>query len=224
MDPDRPIRVAVIDNHMLFRQGMVQILSIEQDILVVGACQFGDAAITVVERTKPDVVLLDSDRAGSQAVGMLRRMLLVSPTSKVIVVTVHDEARLVGNLVAAGAHAYLLKSATSEELLTALRKVSRDSSHVVLSVSRETLEGLNGVDRPLLSKREREVLGLVAAGMHNSEIASELYISEGTVKRHLTNTYTKLGTASRISAIKKAISLGLVSFSALFDDEDVSTD
>jgi DNA-binding NarL/FixJ family response regulator len=140
------------------------------------------------------------------------------------VVTVHDEARLVGNLVAAGAHAYLLKSATSEELLTALRKVSRDSSHVVLSVSRETLEGLNGVDRPLLSKREREVLGLVAAGMHNSEIASELYISEGTVKRHLTNTYTKLGTASRISAIKKAISLGLVSFSALFDDEDVSTD
>jgi ATP/maltotriose-dependent transcriptional regulator MalT len=91
-------------------------------------------------------------------------------------------------------------------------------------VSRETLEGLNGLDRPLLSKREREVLGLVAAGMHNSEIASDLYISEGTVKRHLTNAYAKLGTASRISAIKRAISLGLVSFSALFDNEDVTDD
>lgn len=214
------IDVVVIDNHMLFRQGIVQILVKENDVQVVGECEFGDVAITLVETTKPDVVLLDSDRGGSTAVGTVRKMLAVSPLSKVIVVTVHDDPRLVGNLVAAGAHAYLLKSATSQELLTVLRKVARDAQHVVLSVSRETLEGLKGLDRPLLSKREREVLGLVAAGMRNSEIASELYISEGTVKRHLTNAYAKLGTKSRISAIKRAISLGLVSFNALFDNED----
>jgi DNA-binding NarL/FixJ family response regulator len=224
MSTEDEIRVVVVDNHMLFRQGLVQILVGENDIDVVGECEFGGIAIALVESAKPDIVLLDSDRGGSTAIGTVREIRAVSPLSKVIVVTVYDDPRLVGNLVAAGAHAYLLKSTTSQELLTVLRKVARDAQHVVLSVSRETLEGLNGLDRPLLSKREREVLGLVAAGMRNSEIASELYISEGTVKRHLTNAYAKLGTASRISAIKRAISLGLVSFSALFDNEDGAED
>lgn len=224
MITEEEIRVVVVDNHMLFRQGLVQILVAENDIHVVGECEFGDIAIALAESAKPDIVLLDSDRGGSIAISTVREIRAVSPLSKVIVVTVYDDPRLVGNLVAAGAHAYLLKSATSQELLTVLRKVARDAQHVVLSVSRETLEGLNGLDRPLLSRREREVLGLVAAGMRNSEIASELYISEGTVKRHLTNAYAKLGTASRISAIKRAISLGLVSYSALFDNEDGAQD
>ena len=107
-------------------------------------------------------------------------------------------------------------------LVNALRKVHSDSGHVVLSVSRETLERLSGMDhdRPVLSRREREVLCLVAEGMRNSQIAGTLYISEGTVKRHLANAYNKLGTTSRISAVKKAILLGMVSSNVLFESAE----
>lgn len=222
METTEAISMVVVDDHLLFRQGLVQILTAEDDIQVVGECPFGKRAISLVDRAKPDIVLLDSDRAGAQALGLLRGLLLVSPVSKVIVVTLYDEPRLVSDLIAAGAHAYLLKNSSREELVSAVREVHRDAGHVVLSVSRETLEGLNNADRgrPLLSKREREVLGLVAGGMRNSQIAGALYISEGTVKRHLTNAYNKLGTTSRISAVKKAILLGMVPSATLFESAE----
>lgn len=210
------IHIVVVDDHLLFRQGISEILSSESDLRVVGQCG-GTDAIGLVSSTRPDVVLLDSNRSGIEAERILRGMLVVSPDSKVIVVTVHDQPRLVSTLIAAGADAYVLKSATRDELLATIRKVSRASGHIVLSVSRETLQGLGGVDRPLLSRRECEVLSLVAGGMRNSQIARQLYISEGTVKRHLTNAYTKLGAISRIDAIKKAVSLGFVSYDDMFD-------
>lgn len=209
--------VVVMDRYRLFRQGMTQMISAEEDFRVVGECGFGTDAITLVGQCRPDLVLLDSDRGGAQAVGMLRGVLLASPGSKVVVVTAHDAPRLVGDLIAAGAHACILKNATREELLVTLRTVHRDSGHVVISVPRETLKGMNEAEHVLLSKRESEVLGLVAVGMRNSEIARELYISEGTVKRHLTNAYAKLGAESRIGAVKKAISLGIVSLDEVFD-------
>jgi len=210
----------IIDDHILFRQGMSRILAAEADMRVVGECGHGDEAIDLVAQTGPDVVLLDSDLIGSRAERTLYGLLRASPTAKVIIVTMHDQPRLVGNLLAAGAVAYVLKSSAGEELLATVRKIFRDSGHVVLSVSRQTLDGLNGRDRPLLSTREREILALVASGKRNSEIAGKLYISEGTVKRHLTNAYGKLGAASRIDAVKKAISLGLISFSDLLGPED----
>ncbi|KAA2252844.1 response regulator transcription factor [Solihabitans fulvus] len=215
--PRETIRVVVIDNHMLFRQGLVQILSSEPDIVVVGEGGFGSETTDVIGQVKPDIVLLDSDRGGTLAIQTLRELRAVSAESKAIMVTAHDEPRMVGSLIAAGAYAYVLKSATREELLITLRTVNRASGHVVVSVSRETVQGMNGLDRPLLSRREREVIVLVASGLRNSEIAGELYISEGTVKRHLTNAYSKLGVESRMSAVKRAISLGIVSFGELFE-------
>jgi len=124
--------------------------------------------------------------------------------------TMHDDARLVRSLVASGARAYVIKSATREELLATIRTVQRDANRIILSVSRDTLESLEGRNEELLSTRELEVLTLVAEGMSNAQIARRLYIAEGTVKRHLTNIYAKLGVVSRIDAVNKAISAGLV--------------
>jgi DNA-binding NarL/FixJ family response regulator len=129
----------------------------------------------------------------------------------VVVLTMHDEPRLVRSLLGAGARAYVVKSATREELLATVRMVERDPDRVVLSVSRDTLERLEGRDEGLLSARELEVLTLVATGSSNAGIAAQLHISEGTVKRHLTNAYAKLGVASRIDAVNRALSTGLVS-------------
>lgn len=206
------MRIVVINDQVLFRQGIAEILSAEEGLRVVGGCGQVEEAVPLVEWTKPDIVLLGGDRVGVKAGWTLREMLLVSPRSKIIIVMMHEEPRLVSSLVEAGADAYVLKSATREELLSTVRKIHRESRRVVLSVPRDTLVGLPGPDRPLLSARECEVLSLVASGMRNSEIAGELYISAGTVKRHLSNVYTKLGAASRIDAINKAMALGFVSW------------
>lgn len=214
------ISIVIIDSQLLFRQGISEILSTEPDLRVVGECGDATEAVALVNQTRPDIVLLDSDRAGNQAERILRGFLAVSTTSKVIIVTIHDQPRLVANLIAAGANGYVLKSSTRDELLATIRKVHHVSGHVVLSVSRTTLQRLNGSGRPLLSPRECEILSLVASGMRNSQIARRLYISEGTVKRHLTNSYAKLDAASRIDAIKKAVALGFVSYDDLLDVDD----
>ncbi|MEC3978263.1 response regulator transcription factor [Amycolatopsis sp. H20-H5] len=206
------ITIVVIDNQQLSRQGMTEVLSAEPDLEVVGGSGFGREATLLAGRVKPDVILLDGEFGGAHATTSMRGLLAASPASKLVTVIAHDDPRLVGSLIVAGAHAYVLRSATRDELLVTLRAAHRDSGHVLVSVSRATLEGINGANQRLLSRREREVMLLVAVGMKNSEIAHELFISEGTVKRHLTNTYTKLGVVSRMGAVKKAVSLGIVLF------------
>lgn len=204
------ISVLLVDDHALFRAGVAEIFATEDDLRVVGEAEHGEEAVALAQRTKPDVVLLDVEMPGLGTEETLRRMLRASPSSKVVVLTSHDEPRLVRSLLAIGARAYVIKRATREELLATIRTVERDADRVVLSVSRDTLKKLVGRYKGPLSSRELEVLTLVSGGMRNAQIASQLYISEGTVKRHLTNIYTKLGVASRIDAVNKAIAAGLV--------------
>jgi DNA-binding NarL/FixJ family response regulator len=210
VSPDVGIRVLLVDDHALFREGLAEIFAAEDDVRVVGEAGDGDEAVALAQRERPDVVLLDVEMRGPGPEETLRRMLRVSPSSKVVVLTMHDEPRLVRSLLGIGARAYVVKSATCEELLAAVRTVARDPDRIVLSVSRDTLERLEGRDDGLLSSRELEVLTLVAGGMSNARIASQLHISEGTVKRHLTNFYAKLGVASRTDAVHKAVSADLV--------------
>lgn len=205
-----PARVVLVDDHALFREGVAEIFAAEESLQVVGEAENGEEAITLVQELTPDVVLLDIEMPGMRAEETLRQMLSVSPSSKVIVLTMHDEPRLVSSLVATGARAYVIKSATREELLSTIHTVQRDTDRFVLSVSRDTLERLERRYEGPLSSRELEILGLVAQGRSNAQIASQLYISEGTVKRHLTNIYAKLGVVSRIDAINHAISAGWI--------------
>jgi DNA-binding NarL/FixJ family response regulator len=213
------IKVLLVDDHVLFREGVVEIFAAEDDMRVVGEGENGAEAIALAEREKPDVVLLDVEMPVMGAEGAIEGILRASPSSKVIVLTMYDEPRLVRKLLALGAHAFIVKNATREELVAAVRTVHRVEDRVVLSVSRGTADRLEGSERGTLSSRELEVLLLTVRAMSNRQIASHLRISEGTVKRHLTNLYAKLGVSSRADAAKEAITSGLITFRDLSDPD-----
>jgi DNA-binding NarL/FixJ family response regulator len=203
-------RVVIADDHQLFRDGIVEICGSEPDLEVVGQAGNGDEAIAVVRRTRPDVVLLDVQMPGPDVMDVLRELLECRPVPQVAILTVHDDPRLVGRLMAVGARAYISKGVTRQELMTAIRSIRKDRERVVLSISRDTMKRLQGNANGPLTAREIEVLTLVASGLQNSQIAARLYISEGTVKRHLTNIYLKLEVRSRIKAVNKATAMGLL--------------
>lgn len=210
MEEGGPVRVLLADDHTLFREGVAEMFAAEEGVRVVGEAEDGDAAVALAEKEHPDVVLLDVEMPGPGAEETSRRILRVSPGSRVVVLTMHDEPPLVRDLLGSGAHAYMIKNATRQELLAAVEAVARDEDRIMLSVSRETLDRLEGWEKTALSARELEVLSLAARAMSNAQIASHLYISEGTVKRHLTNVYAKLGVASRVEAVNAAVAAGLV--------------
>lgn len=210
MSDERPIRVLLVDDHQLFREGIAEIFAAEKEIEVVGEAENGSEAVVLAGREKPDVVLLDVEMPVMGAEAAIGRLLQASPLSRVIVLTMHDDPRLVRSFLELGAHAYIVKDATREELLTAVRAVNRSGDRVVLSVSRGTASRLESKEKEILSSRELELLLLVTKAMSNRQIAFHLHISEGTVKRHLTNIYSKLGVSSRTDAAKKALSSGLI--------------
>ncbi len=211
------IKVLLADDHALFREGIAEIFAAEDDILVIGEAENGSEAIALAEGEKPDVVLLDVEMPVMGAERAIGGILRVSPSSKVLVLTMHDEPRLVRKVLAKGARGYIVKNATREELLTSVRTLARVNDRVVLSVSRSTAERLDGCEKNLLSSRELEVLLLMAGAMSNRQIASHLHVSEGTVKRHLTNIYAKLGVSSRAGATKKALMSGLTTSRDLYE-------
>ncbi len=206
------IKVLLVDDHALFREGVVEIFAVENDMRVVGEAENGAEAIVLAQREKPDVVLLDVEMPVLGGEGAIEGILRVSPSSKVLVLTMHDEPRLVRKLLRLGANAYIVKNATRKELVAAVRTLHRVEDRVVLSVSRTTADRLEGSEKDTLSGRELEVLLLTVRAMSNSQIAAYLHISEGTVKRHLTNIYAKLGVSSRADAAKKALTSRLITF------------
>lgn len=207
---DLRISIIVVDEAGLFREGLTRLLATEPDIRVVAETTTGAEAVNLVRVYRPNVVLVGSDTATPNLADEMRLLVKAAPLSKLIVLASRDDPRRVKHLLSAGAHAYLLRSATTAELLSAIRVVDRDEDRVVLSVSRQAMTRLRAGGDPMLSERELEVLGLVAEGMRNSQIARKLFIAEGTVKRHLSNIYAKLGAGSRTDAVRRATGAGLI--------------
>jgi DNA-binding NarL/FixJ family response regulator len=207
------IRVLIADDHQMFRQGVREMISTGEGLEVVGEAEDGEEAVALAKRERPDVVLLDVEmpRMGA-AEAMKRLMEELSPPPKVVVVTMHDDPRLVRDLLARGASAYLTKSASLEELISAVQAAyeSDEGDGAVMVLPQEVLEGsVNEAGN--LSDRELEVLLQAARGLSNRQIAGSLHLSEATVKRHLANIYPKLGVGSRTEAVRTALSRGWIS-------------
>ncbi|WP_341719209.1 response regulator transcription factor [Micromonospora sp. FIMYZ51] len=204
-----PITVVIVDEQGLFREGLANLLETEPDIRVLAKAAVGNEAVGIVRHYRPDVLLVGTDAASPTAVEDLRALLNAAPLSKIVILATRDDPRRVKHLLSSGADAYILKSTTLEELVTTIRVIDRNRDRIVLSVSRQTMNRLRAGSDPMLSDREIEVLTLVSDGLRNSEIASKLFIAEGTVKRHLTNIYAKLGATSRTDAVRRAAKAGL---------------
>jgi DNA-binding NarL/FixJ family response regulator len=199
------ISVVLVDDHALFREGVAELLASDRTFHVVAQGSDGVEALTLVNQHRPDVVLVDVQMPGPGARATVSRLRQEHPATRVIVLTMHDKPELVRELLSQGASAFLVKSITRLELIAAVRSVVTNRGNVLLSVSRRTVNRLNNLPpNAVLSTRELEVLRLAALAMSNAQIGKRLLITEGTVKRHLTNIYTKLGATSRVDAIRKA--------------------
>ncbi len=213
MERGSRIRVLLVDDHTMFRQGLKEMLATGGDIEIVGEASNGREALALAERIKPDVMILDVEMPVMGASEVMDRLLGVSPTPRVVILTMHDNPRLVREFLGRGASGYLSKSASIEGLLTAVRTAAQsplDPRHenVVLAVPREVLERVENDAEGEPSARELEILLLAARGLSNRQIATTLTISEATVKRHLANLYAKMGVGSRSEATSKALSEG----------------
>jgi DNA-binding NarL/FixJ family response regulator len=200
--------VLLADDHTMFRQGLAAVLASHGGMQVVAEVPNDAEALRLVRELVPDVVIMQVQMPFERAKGSLRRMRSATPPPKVVVVTMFEEPRYVRGLMELGASAYLVKSASAEHLVAAVRAAVFDpqSRNVIVGMPLEMLAGAQkGAADGVLSGRELEVLVLAARGLSNRGISRALHLSEATVKRHLSNIYLRIGVASRGEAARKAL-------------------
>jgi DNA-binding NarL/FixJ family response regulator len=204
------------DNHTMFRRSVASMLSKDGDVEVVGDAQNGPHAIDLAKEIRPDVVIMQVEQQPDAAATEIRGILEASPDSRIVVLTAHQDPRMVEQMVGLGTSAYVHKSATVEDLLGAVRKATQGSpqgerDYAVVGMAERVIGQVSTTEGSGLSAREFELLVLVARGLSNAQVASSLHLSEATVKRHLANIYEKIGVHSRIEATRKALGEGWIS-------------
>ena len=212
------IRVVLVDDQMLIRQGVRSLLELAGDVDIVGEAGDGDEAVIVIRRHRPDVVLLDLRMPMKGGVDVLRELHADGVLPPTIILTTFDDDEALLDAVRAGARGYLLKDVSLEQLTDAIRVVAQGGSMIRPAVTERVLRGLEHVRRDFealsapdpLTRREVEVLRLMAGGYSNREIAGALGTAEGTVKNHASSILSKLGVRDRTRAVLKALELGYI--------------
>jgi DNA-binding NarL/FixJ family response regulator len=207
-NPNDPIKVLLADDHTLFREGLAGLLTAHGGLEIMGEVPNDGAALTLAQDHKPDVVIMQVQVPFERSKESLLKMRQISPPPKVVIVTMFENPRYLRDLMKVGASAYLIKSASVEHLVGAVRAAVFDpeGKNVVVGMPREMLEEARDGSGGVLSVREMEVLLLAARGLSNRQLADSLRLSEATVKRHLANIYPKMGVTSRGEAVRKALS------------------
>lgn len=200
------IRVLVVDDHTIFRQGLCKLLEAEDDIAVVGQARTGGECLGLLGKLKPDVVLLDLKMPDQDGLGVLTALGAQGADVRAIVLTASEDERDYVDAVRRGARGIVLKQAAAERLLEGIRKVYRGevwidqrvAADVMKAITRPAAAPAARGEKPLLTAREQEIVALVTQGFRNKEIADKLFISEQTVKNHLHNIFDKLGVSDRL--------------------------
>ncbi len=204
-ETSRHIRVVVADDHPIVRSGIRNELLCHSDVEVLGEAANGDETLRQIEALQPDVLLLDINMPGLRAIQLVRQLRALPTPPQILVLTAYGDAELVLALLKAGATGYLLKDEDPATIIEGVRTVAQGETYlskaVVASVVEHTISGETKQPRPELSPREMEVLQLLAQGWDNVQIAQTLNISEGTVKNHVTNIYSKMGARSRAELV-----------------------
>ncbi|SET80666.1 two component transcriptional regulator, LuxR family [Natronincola peptidivorans] len=201
----KKIKILLVDDHSLVRQGLKQIIELEKDIEVIGQAGDGEEAISKVQELNPDIVLLDINMPKLNGIHTLRRLKDMNNTIKIIMLTFHEDKEYLFETINLGANGYVLKDAESDSLIKAIRDVNNGNSYIHPSIATDLVKEFNnrGVkeDEDLrLTRREYEVLTLIAEGLNNKEIAFNLFISEKTVKNHVSNIFKKIHVNDRTQA------------------------
>ncbi|HHT43619.1 MAG TPA: response regulator transcription factor [Firmicutes bacterium] len=216
------ITVLIVDDHPLLRQGLKTLLELEGGITVVGQASNGPEAIRLAKQLQPDVVLLDINMPGMNGVEVAKVLREQQPDLGILVLTIHDDETYVKEMIRSGAKGYLLKDAEPRQVVQAIKKVAAGESvyptdlmervmerYHQLEVRMGRLQSAAAINDLSLTNRELEILRYIVEGMRNKEIANALYISEKTVKNHITNLLRKLDVEDRTQAAVFAVSQGL---------------
>jgi DNA-binding NarL/FixJ family response regulator len=203
----QPIKLLVVDDHFVVRSGVVASLALEDDLEVVAEAETGDQALMLYREKRPDVVIMDLRLPGKSGIESTAELMKEFPQARVLIFTTYDGDEDIYRATQAGAFGYLLKSSPREELLMAVRALAKGERYMPAAISSRLAAR---VAEPDLSPREQEILLLLGRGLSNKEIGGQLFISEDTVKRHISNLFVKLKVNDRAQATAEAIRRGFI--------------
>ncbi|MGM0437002.1 MAG: response regulator [Bacillota bacterium] len=208
-------KVLVADDHKLVREGIVKLLGFYEEIEVIGEAKDGLETIKKVRNDFPDLVLLDLNMPRMNGIDTIKKIKEIAPDIKVLILTIHDDEEYIYEVTKAGAEGYIQKDIEPDELRNSIKEVINGNKVFPAKIEEKVDEQLEHEESELekLSNRENEVLGLLAQGMSNRDIAEELYISEKTVKNHVSSILRKFSVNDRTQAVIVALKNGLVSLS-----------